>query len=96
MSSYLYTIGEQVTLSATFSVAGVPTSPTTVLCELVNPTGAITSLTSSSSSAGVYVATFIPVLPGKHLYRWKGTGAINDAKDGFFNVQTSAVIAAGG
>ncbi len=80
-------IGDVVTLTGEFRVAGVLTDPTTVACEVRAPDGTVTTPLVTRRGVGVYDASFTPTQPGVHTYRFVGTGAAAGSERSFFRVQ---------
>jgi|SRR5690606_3409354 len=80
-------IGDEFTISKTFSVGGVATDPTTIqvihrtpdLTETVYTYPDDTEITRSS--AGVYVFTLVLSEARTHVFRWVGTGAVDDSSE---------------
>jgi hypothetical protein len=71
----IYAIGTAITLKGTFKdVNGVLTDPTTVECDVIQPNRQVSTITASKVSTGVYTATFTPMQPGGHSYKFSGTG----------------------
>jgi hypothetical protein len=86
-----YDIGDNVILSATFTVNGVLTDPTAVACRVRNPDQSVTTITASKTSTGVYTATFTPTMKGEHWYRFEGTGTAKGADEAAFVVDPQRV-----
>lgn len=99
MPTNTYQIGTGVRLSVLFqTLAYTPTDPTTIQLRTQKPSGAITVLVYGTDaavirdSAGAYHADVIPASnaeAGDWYYRWEGTGALQAAEQGTFNVQAS-------
>ncbi len=79
-------LGDVVTLTGEFRVAGALTDPTTVACEVRAPDGTVTRPAATKRGVGVYDAAFTPTQPGVHSYRFVGTGAASGAGQSFFRV----------
>lgn len=88
-----YVLGTPVRVSATWTVDGTATDPTTVKlryrrdgrAETVDTYGGAESIITRVS-AGSYRADIVPDHVGKWLYRWEGTGAATGASEGSFTV----------
>jgi hypothetical protein len=71
----------QIKLQATFLVAGVPTDPTTVLCEIKDPGGVITTMTLAGGTViraalGVFYVLVTNTRAGVWTQRWEPGGAL--------------------
>lgn len=81
----MYDLHDTVRLSATFTVAGTATDPTTVTFSYRAPGEAAVTLTYGTdaevvkSAAGVYYVDLTLDEPGAWYYRWLGTGAVATA-----------------
>lgn len=78
---------------------GTLTNPTTVVLIIESPDNATTTYTFAidpeitNPSVGVFLAVLDPQLPvGVYRWRWEGTGAVEAASEGFFEVMESAVL----
>lgn len=92
----VYQVGDLVHIYATFTnSAGVVTDPTTVtlLVKLryIGPTMTYTyaGTTVTKASTGVYYVDFTPTAEGIWDYRWVGTGTVQAAIEGAFNIPDS-------
>lgn len=88
---------ELATLTNTFSVAGVPTDPTTVSLTITDPAGTATTYTFAAaeitkSATGVYTKDIPCSLAGTWLYLWVGTGTASDAQAGTWTVLSSTLV----
>ena len=86
-----YVVGDPVVLTNTFSVNGTPTDPTTISLAVTKPDGTTTTYTYAAAEitrtgAGVYTKTITVDVAGTWSYKWTGTGAAADVKDGQFRV----------
>lgn len=78
----VYTIGQQVRLTATFkNSAGTATDPTGVVLKYSAAGGTVTTKTYGTdaivkSSTGVYYFDLVLSTAGEWWYRWEGSGAI--------------------
>lgn len=86
----VYDVGDQLRLTATFTVDGVNLNPTLVVAKVKSPDGAITAPTATANGAGVYYIDVILTQPGDWFYRFEGTGAAVGAYEGNFRVRKSA------
>jgi len=86
-----YVEGTETQLSATFTVGGILTDPTTVTCKVKDPTGNITTYTNQIShpSTGTYSINIFLNISGTWYYRWEGTGAATVAAENQLRVKTS-------
>lgn len=91
-----YDIGDAIRLSATFTVGGVATDPTTLTLRIKAPGGTETTYTYGTDAAlvkdsvGVYHLDYLPPVAGGYTYRWAGTGAAQAASETPFSVRLSA------
>lgn len=88
-------IGDQPTVTATFTVDGVPTSPSTVVAMVRRPNGTETALSAPVSlGTGVFKAT-LPVIDaaGTWACRMKGTAGVIAAVEVVFVVPASRFVA---
>lgn len=88
-----FLVGEQVVLTNTFSVGGVPTDPTTTSLAVTSPAGVTTTYTYGpgdlvKTGPGVYTITIPATAPGTWVYVWTGTGTAPDIAPGFFTAAT--------
>ncbi len=95
MSNNLYTIGQLVRVTGTFTnVAGAAADPTTIKFKYLTP-AAKTSLVYGTDGAlvkdstGVYHVDLTLDKEGKWRYRFEGTGALIAAGEGEFQVANS-------
>lgn len=87
-----YDVGDLVQLTASFSVGGVATDPTSVVCTIISPLSVVTTLATTQDSTGNYHAQFdlTGAVAGIWTYRWEGTGAAQAAEEARFYVRESA------
>lgn len=87
-----YPLGGQIVLATTFidAASGQPANPTTVVLDLLDPNGIVTTPAISNSSVGVYKATVIPATAGVWTCRWQGTGAVTASHEFRFEIRPSA------
>jgi hypothetical protein len=84
-----YDLGDVAVLNVTFSVAGVPTDPTTVSLTVAKPDGSLTVYSSgqvSHDGPGVFHVDVTADQAGDWVWRWVGTGAAADVETGYFSV----------
>jgi uncharacterized protein YfaS (alpha-2-macroglobulin family) len=89
-----YWPGSVVTLTATFrNAAGTLANPTAVTITVRQPGGTTTTPTASSTSTGVYTASYNTTGLAPGVYRWRaaGTGTVVAAAEGEFLVRPSIV-----
>ncbi len=99
MPTNTYEIGDGIRLSVLFeTLALVPTDPTVIRVRTQKPNGSITVLTYGTDaavirdSAGAYHADVVPASnaeAGQWYYRWEGTGTLQAAEEGTFQVRGS-------
>lgn len=93
----VYQLGTAVTITETFSLLGVPTSPTTVTFTIQNPEGVETVYVNgdpevTNPSPGVFVLQLPAItIPGQWLYTVAGTGAVVATGQGEFTILQSAI-----
>jgi len=95
MSSYIN--GDTVRLSATFTVDGAATDPTTVTLRVKAPSGTVTSYTYAATeitrvSTGVYRKDVLFDAAGTWYVRWEGTGAAAGVEEAAIVVSRSKVV----
>lgn len=89
----VYDIGDIVQLSGAFSRTsdGSPIDPDVVTLYLKDPTGAVTSYTTSSGlqhpGTGSFFLNYSPLLDGKFWYRFTSTGAGQASAEQDFDVR---------
>ena len=71
--------GQQIRLSASFTVANVPADPTGVIFMFKDPTGLVTYWYYGTdpimrTDVGQYFVDLTPTIPGKWYMRWQGRG----------------------
>ena len=90
MAINAYHIDQLVRVTATCTVAGVATDPTTLTLRVKDPTGATTTYTLVSSpalvkdSTGVYHYDLAASIAGTWSYHWEGTGVQGSDDQQFF------------
>lgn len=89
-----YPLGTQLVLATTFldPTSRQPVNPTTVVLELRDPLGTVTTPGVSNASTGVYKALVTPAIAGIWSVRWAGTGAVTAATEDRFEVKPSAFL----
>lgn len=100
MTTAVHDPGDLRRLGVTFTnLAGVITDPDAVTFSIRNPAGAIVTyvyLTDAAlvrTTTGVYYVDFAITLPGRHVYRWAGTGAVATAETGEFYARRNEAAA---
>jgi len=89
-----YDLGDGITFTATFTVSGANTDPTTVLFKITTPDGVTTTYTYGvdaelvKSATGIYYVDYVTAQSGEHKYRFAGTG-VPAATENIFNVKQS-------
>ena len=91
MTTAAYDIGDTRRLTVTFTnLAGAAADPTGVTFSIRKPDGTainyvyLTDAEIVKSGTGVYYVDFAITLPGRHIYRFAGTGAVAAAENGEF------------
>lgn len=93
----VYQLGTAVTITETFSLLGVPTSPSTVTFTVQDPNGVETIYVNgdpevSNPSPGVFVLQLPAItVPGKWLYKVAGAGAVIAVGQGDFTMLQDAI-----
>lgn len=92
MAGNIYTPGQAVVMTGTFTVASVLTDPTTISLTVIDPLGNTTTYTYAGAqvvrnSVGAYQYTLLVQTVGFWQYKWQGTGTCQAAVDGSFGVQ---------
>ena len=83
-----FDIGDRERLKATFrDDAGALKNPTTVVATLREPDGTISTPAVSNPSVGVHTVDLIFTQTGRHLLKFKGTGAVVSAQEIEFYVK---------
>jgi hypothetical protein len=83
-----YDLGDKVYLTwNTYDSAGAAVNPGTVTLNITQPDGSTTSVSTTSSSTGVYTASFLPTLAGRHILAWSATGSYPQAFSDIFEVR---------
>ncbi|MBP7594300.1 MAG: hypothetical protein KA755_01475 [Candidatus Microthrix sp.] len=90
-------VGDTVTLSNTFKVAGTATDPTTISLTVTDPSGTATTYTHAGSTitktaTGVYTKDLAAPSAGLWSYKWTGTGTAADVENGSFHVEPLSPI----
>lgn len=90
MPETTYQLNDIAKLSATFTVSGVDTDPTTVTVTVRDPTGTVTTYTTSNGvtkdATGQYHLNLTVGVSGRWAYKWSGTGTAVDNEQGVFYV----------
>lgn len=79
-----YTLNNMIQLTGVFTVVGTgaAATPTTVVCRITDPNGAVTDISGSVSNptAGTYTAIYTPTaITGVYQYEFIGSGAVVSA-----------------
>ena len=103
-----FVVGDTVTLTNTFAVAGTATDPTAVTLVVTDPAGntdtyTYAGATITKSATGVYTKNITADSAGRWTYTWTGTGTAADVESGTFDVHpldnvgaiTTAVLTTG-
>lgn len=100
MTTEAHDIGDLRRLTVTFTnLAGTITDPTAVNFSIRKPDGTATAYVYGTdaelvkSTTGVYYVDFALTLPGRHVYRWVGTGAVETAETGEFYARRNEAAA---
>lgn len=101
ISTLTIDLGDAAVLTATFTVLGTLTDPTTVALEVKNPSASVTTYTYADAditktSTGVYTMTLTPTIlnaVGTWRYSWLSTGTAAGAEQGVIYVQARASAA---
>lgn len=98
MTTAVHDPGDLRRLGVTFTnLAGTITDPTAVTFSIRDPAGTIVTYVYLAdaelvrSSAGIYYVDYAINLPGRHAYRWSGTGAVATAETGEFYARRNEV-----
>jgi len=93
-----YDKGDLLRLTGTFTnVSGTATDPTTVTLKIKAPGTALATYTYAlsqvtKSTTGVYYKDISLATVGIWHYRWEGTGAVESATEGWFEVRESRAV----
>ena len=95
----VYDVGDSSVLTATFTVSGTNTDPTTVTLYVNDPSGNVSTYTYSGatitkSATGIYTKTIDLDEAGTWLYRWETTGTAKAAEEGSLSVQKQVTATA--
>jgi len=90
----VYNKGDAVRLSATFTVGGAATDPTTVTLKVRDPSGNVATYTYAlaeitKDATGQYHKDVSIDETGRWEYRWVGTGAVATAQEAHLLAQAS-------
>jgi hypothetical protein len=83
---HFYDKGDKVHLTAKFTVGGVLTDPTAIVCKVKDPSGHTDSYTFAlgtitKTGVGLYYKDISIDESGEWFYRWEGTGAMEAAEE---------------
>ena len=89
-----YPLGTQLVLGTNFvdAVSQQPADPTTVVLELMDPTGAVTTPGVTHPGVGLFKALVTPSMAGIWTARWVGTGAVVASTEHRFEIRPSAFM----
>ena len=93
-----HTINTAVSMQATFTLGGTLTDPTAVTGTVIDPAGVSTDYTvagdpeMTNPSIGVYRIELIVTIEGVWEFRFVGTGTVNEAEEGRFEVPVSSFV----
>ena len=100
MATPAYDVGDTRRLTATFTnLAGAATDPTGVTFSIKKPDGSSTNYIYGTdgqlvkSGTGIYYVDFSITLPGRHSYRFAGTGTVATAENGEFYARRNEAAA---
>lgn len=75
-----------------YALVGTAADPTTVTLKVKDPSGAVTTYSSTTKdSTGNYHQDITPAIAGTWFYQWTGTGTVVAESEGFFIVTPSQV-----
>ena len=84
-------LGDKCRATVTFkNLSGVDTDPTAVTFNLLEPDGTVTNYVYGvdaelvKSATGIYYVDYTSDQPGRHLYRFVGTGTVAQTVEGEF------------
>lgn len=94
-----FVVGDTVTLTNTFAVAGTATDPTTISLVVTDPSGnadtyTYAGATITKSATGIYTKNITADEAGIWSYTWTGTGTASDVASSSFVVEPLAPVAA--
>ncbi len=98
MARSVYPLNQLVRNTATFTVNGTPTDPTTITATVRKPNGTTTAYVYGTdawptrSSAGIYVVDIVGNASGIWRVRFEGTGAAQTAVERMFVIDQSEVL----
>lgn len=86
-----YTLGSQVNFAVDFidPLTNQPVNPTSVVLRLLDPAGTEHDPVVTGTGTGHFQSVFTPASAGIWSYRWEGSGGVNSAEEGQFEVQPS-------
>lgn len=94
-----FVVGDTVTLTNTFAVAGTNTDPTAVSLVVTDPSGnadtyTYAGATITKTATGIYTKNITADEAGRWSYKWTGTGTAADVADGTFEVHANQPLSA--
>ena len=84
-----YDVGDSIRLSAVFTQNSIHADPTSVVATHKDPSGNETTPAVSNPNAGHYFIDVSIDEEGTWWYRFAGTGAVEAAAEGTFNVRAT-------
>lgn len=89
-----YLIGNTVRISALFTdAASAAIDPASVSIKIKKPGGSLISETAlENPSVGTFYYDYVPDMTGIYYYRFEGTGNMDSAAEGSFEITISSVI----
>jgi hypothetical protein len=83
-----YDLGDKVYLTwNTYDSTGAAVNPGTVTLNITLPDASTVSVTTATSVTGVYTASYLPTLVGRHIISWAATGSYPQAFSDIFEVR---------
>lgn len=86
----MHEVGDVVTLSWRVLDPARRLTDATVTLTVVDPSGAVTTPTPTNVGVGTYTGSFVPTLAGRHVARWRATGAASSAQTEIVNVASAS------
>lgn len=83
-----YRRGQKVRVQCEFTVDGVLTDPTTVVCKVMDPSRNVSVETATKSSTGTYYVDIVTDEIEEWVVRFEGTGACVAVEELTFGVNT--------
>lgn len=86
----MYEVGDAVELAWRVLDSSRKRADATVTLTVVPPVGAAVVVTPDHPGIGEYRASFVPTTAGRHVIRWRATGALSAAKTDVVNVASAS------